>query len=291
MAERLLVSYRLHGIRETFHYHSHEEYEIYFFHAGSCRYLIHNQIYDLEPGDIILMDGMTLHKPNVSPNHKYVRSFIHFSPEWLKGVLKELDSLYLLATFQKLKNYLIRTKESRESKELEIVIRRLAEVKQAFDMGELAKETELKVLLVQVLIMVHELGETESLTVPKEKSYKEVHAENITTFIQTNYMEKLSIDTIAYSLNLSKSYVSHVFKEITGFTVMEYVMGYRLTQAKYLLEMEPDKAMKDIAFASGFESASHFSRYFRNKVGITAGAYRRKRLNTFTKGELENEES
>ena len=291
MSERLLVSYRLHGIRETFNYHSHEEYEIYFFHAGSCRYLIHNQIYDLEPGDIILMDGMTLHKPNVSPTSKYVRSFIHFSPKWIKGVLTELDSLYLLATFQKLKNHLIRTKESQDSKELERVIRRLAEVKQAFDMGEPTKETELKVLLIQVLIMVHELGETESLTVPKEKSYKEGHAENITTYIQTNYKEKLTINSIAHSLNLSKSYVSHVFKEITGFTVMEYVMGYRLTQAKYLLEMKPDEALKEIAFASGFESASHFSRYFRDKMGVTAGEYRRKRLTTFVKGELENGKS
>lgn len=279
MSERILVSYRLHGIRETFDYHSHEEYEIYFFHAGSCRYLIHNQIYDLVPGDIILMDGMTLHKPNVCPTRKYVRSFIHFSPNWVKGVLKELDSLYLLNSFRQLRNCLIRTKESEESLELESVIQRLAEVQQSTDKDELTKEVELKVLLLQVLIIVHRLSQNELLNVPDEKSFKATHAENITAYIQENYREKLTLDSIAEALNLSKSYVSHVFKEITGFTVMEYVMGYRLTQVKYLLEMKPNKSLRDVASASGFESASHFSRFFREKVGVTAGEYRRKRLN------------
>src|SRR5690625_5473447 len=74
---------------------------------------------------------------------------------------------------------------------------------------------------------------------------------------------------IADALNMSKSYVSHLFKDMTGFTVMEYVMGCRLTHAKYLLEMKPDKKIAKVAYESGFESASHFSRYFRQKTGLT----------------------
>ncbi|WP_209123813.1 helix-turn-helix domain-containing protein [Alkalihalobacillus sp. BA299] len=72
--------------------------------------------------------------------------------------------------------------------------------------------------------------------------------------------------------------MSHVFKETTGFTVMEYVMGCRLTQVKYLLEIELDKPLKDIAYECGFESVSHFSRFFRQQVGMTPKEYRRFRL-------------
>lgn len=92
----LVASHRLKDNKKLFKYHSHQEYEIYCFHAGSCRYLIKNKIYDLEPGDILLMDGMTLHKPNVRPDSEYVRSVVHFSPHWIKGLLTELGSLYLL---------------------------------------------------------------------------------------------------------------------------------------------------------------------------------------------------
>src|SRR5699024_7890242 len=110
------------------------------------------------------------------------------------------------------------------------------------------------------------------------KGTKAEHAENIATFIQDHYMKKLTLDSIADALNLSKSYISHLFKEMTGFTIMDYVMECRLIQAKYLLEMEPGKPIKDVAHTSGFESSSHFSRYFRSKVGKTAREYRNDRL-------------
>lgn len=69
---------------------------------------------------------------------------------------------------------------------------------------------------------------------------------------------------------------------MTGFTVMEYVMSSRLTEAKYLLETAPEKPLKDIALESGFKSTSHFSRFFKGKVGVTPMAYRQRRLKFYS---------
>ncbi|WP_068677089.1 AraC family transcriptional regulator [Oceanobacillus sp. Castelsardo] len=282
MNENLIVNYRVHGIWDNADYHSHREYEIYLFHSGTCRYLIHNQIYDLEPGDILLMDGLALHKPNVPSNSEYIRSTVHFSPQWIKGVLKELNGLHLLDVFEKLHHCLIRTKNNTEFKQLEKVICRLEEIQQTTDSNEINFQIELKALLLQILTIVQRLGILDSVNISTDKSEKEEHAENIAKYIQMHYTDKLSIESIAVSLNISKSYVSHVFKEMTGFTVMEYVMSSRLNQAKYLLEAEPKKALKDVAIESGFESVSHFSRYFKNKVGVTAKEYRKKRLKIYS---------
>ncbi|MFC2949752.1 helix-turn-helix transcriptional regulator [Virgibacillus sediminis] len=282
MDEPLIVNYRVHEIWDHVDYHSHREYEIYLFHSGSCRYLIHNQIYDLEPGDILLMDGLALHKPNIPLNSEYVRSIIHFSPQWIEGLLGEIGGSYLLEVFERLHHCLIRTKENEESKQLEKVICRLEKMKRAFRPGDVNAELEMKALLLQILTIVHRLGDLESIKAPSEKLEKAEHAENIADYIQMNYMKKLTIDSIAEALNISRSYVSHVFKEMTGFTIMEYVMGTRLTQAKYLLEAEPKKSLKDVASESGFESASHFSRYFKNKVGVTAKEYRSMRLKIYS---------
>ncbi|RKQ32294.1 helix-turn-helix transcriptional regulator [Oceanobacillus halophilus] len=279
----LIVNYRAHAIWDNLDYHSHREhYEIYLFHSGSCRYLIHNQIYDLEPGDILLMDGLALHKPNVPPHSEYVRSTIHFSPQWMKGLLGEIGGNYLLEVFEKLHHCLIRTKGNEEFNHLEKVVSRLEEIKRKEGLADKNAELEMKALLLQVLSIVHRLGQLESIKVTDDKAEKAEHAENIAEYIQSNYMRKLSIDSISEALNISKSYVSHVFKEMTGFTIMEYVMGSRLMQAKYLLEAEPDKALKDIANESGFESVSHFSRYFKSKVGVTAKEYRRERLKIYS---------
>ncbi|MCC4723255.1 AraC family transcriptional regulator [Salinicoccus sp. RF5] len=267
------------GIWEEASYHSHQEYEIYIFHDGVCRYLINNQIYDLEPGDILLMDGLALHKPNVPRNSEYVRSVIHFSPQWIRGLLKELGGLYLLKVFEERHHYFIRTKMNDEYKKLETVIRRMDELEKFED--EENAEMEQKALFVQMLTIIHRIGEPDKLKQPGVHSEKIEHAEKIAAYIQQHYTEKVTIDMVASDLNISKSYVSHVFREMTGFTVMEYVMGSRLMRAKYLLEAEPSKPLKDIAFESGFESASHFSRYFKEKVGVTAKEYRQTRLKIY----------
>jgi AraC family transcriptional regulator, melibiose operon regulatory protein len=240
--------------------------------------LIHNQIYDLKPGDILLMDGLTLHKPNVSPTSEYIRSVIQFSPQWVKGILKKMGSMYLLETFETLHHCLIRTNENEESMELEKVFSRIAELSKSSNLPDTQVETEKKVLLLQALIIVHKLVQMNSIEVPKKKEEKAVHAENIANYIQYHFMNKLTLQSIAENLNLSRSYVAQVFKTMTGYTVMEYVMECRLTQAKYLLEMEPLKPLKDVAYESGFESPTHFSRYFREKVDVTAKEYRQIRL-------------
>lgn len=276
----ILPMYRMAGMHEVMvDYHSHQEYEIYFFHSGSCRYLIRNQIYDLEPGDILLMDGKSLHKPIVSGEKEYIRSVVHFSPQWIENVLKELNALYLLDVFLKLHHCFIRTNENQQSKQLEQLICRLDELfRMSNDGDSLMAETEMKVLLIELLILVNRMGRENSYKKPEKKDEKTDYVENIVTFIQEHYMEKLTIDSIAKSLNLSKSYLSHLFKEMTGFTVMEYLMATRITQAKYKLVMEPDKPLKDVAFDCGFESASHFSRYFKQKVGANPKDYRKKQL-------------
>ncbi|WP_195891967.1 helix-turn-helix transcriptional regulator [Neobacillus dielmonensis] len=279
MVEPLLVRYRSKGIWEQLDYHAHlEHYEIYFFHEGSCRYLIHNQIYDLEPGDILLMDGKTLHRANVQQDKEYIRSTCHFSPEWIYGVLSELKAFHLLEVFEKLHHCLIRSSENEESKLLEQLFKRLAILRDKYNLDDHSVVPEMKVLLVEILFTVNRLGQMDSRKLTTSKIEKEEHAENIAGYIQNNYKERLTLDQISENLNISKSYTSHVFKEMTGFTVMEYLMGCRLNQAKFLLEMEPSKPIKDVAFESGFESVSHFSRYFKLKVGVTAKEYQRSRL-------------
>nr|WP_239094044.1 AraC family transcriptional regulator [Bacillus sp. B15-48] len=283
----ILPIYRLTGRQEfILDYHSHQEYEIYFFHGGSCRYLIKNQIYDLEPGDILLMDGKTIHKPIVSSENEYIRSTVHFCPQWIESVLMELDAGYLLDVFRKLQHCLIRTNENEQSKKLEELICLLDELYRASDNNQFSvAEAEMKVLLIQILILVDKMRRANSYKKPETKDDKTDYVENIVTYVQEHYMEKLTIDSIAKSFNLSKSYLSHLFKEITGFTVMEYIMATRITQAKYMLAMEPNKPLRDISFDCGFESASHFSRYFKSKVGMSPKDYRK--LQITEEGKLE----
>lgn len=49
--------------KEDYDFHSHDTYEVYFFHSGRCKYMIGDEIHHLQENDIIIMDGLTLHRP------------------------------------------------------------------------------------------------------------------------------------------------------------------------------------------------------------------------------------
>ncbi|MFJ7727925.1 AraC family transcriptional regulator [Neobacillus sp. NPDC097160] len=286
MNKWITAAYRVQGVHSySFQYHSHHEYEIYFFCGGDCKYLIGNRIYELEPGDIILLDGMTLHKPNPKIESTYTRSMLHFSPTWIAEIAAVLGMPNLLDPFKKLNNYLLRTgyNESgqyidRKIKKIVGLLAQMDEEMQQADTNNDLLEAEVKLELVQMLVKIYKMSQEELAHVPSNKTEKEIHAEAIASWINLHFAEKISLDRISSELNLSKYYISHVFKEVTGFTVMEYVMGCRLNQVKFLLEVEPNLSLAEVSSAAGFESVAHFSRFFKEKVGVTPSHYRKNKL-------------
>ncbi|MFK9095102.1 AraC family transcriptional regulator [Bacillus salipaludis] len=290
MNKWITAAYRVQGVHSySFQYHSHHEFEIYFFCGGDCKYLISNRIYELEPGDIILLDGMTLHKPNPKIESTYTRSMLHFSPTWMAEIAAVLGIPNLLDPFKKLNNYLLRTGYNESGQYIDQQIKKIVgllaqmdeEMQRANTNNDLL-EAEVKLELVQLLVRIYKMSQEELAHIPSNKTEKEVHAEAIASWINVHYAEKISLDRISTELNLSKYYTSHVFKEVTGFTVMEYVMGCRLNQVKFLLEMEPNLSLAEVSSAAGFESVAHFSRFFKEKVGVTPSRYRKNKLTSST---------
>ena len=79
---------------------------------------------------------------------------------------------------------------------------------------------------------------------------------------------------ISEALNISPSYLSKLFKEQRGDSLLEYLAKVRVLHAKKLLA-QTRKTMEDIASASGFLSSGTFIKTFKKVEGITPGAYRK----------------
>lgn len=93
-------------------------------------------------------------------------------------------------------------------------------------------------------------------------------------FIDNNYEKHLSIDEIASVAGFSKYHFSRLFKNYTGFTVVEHINGRRCENAKIMLENE-NKSIADIASECGFESSSYFAKAFEKAFGLLPSAYRK----------------
>ena len=96
----------------------------------------------------------------------------------------------------------------------------------------------------------------------------------ITNYIKKNCNEKLTLDTLAREVYLSKSYLSSIFKEETGISLTDYITNVRIEKSKKLLTRE-GIAISEIAMLCGFKDQSYFSKVFKKETGISPKKFRK----------------
>lgn len=94
------------------------------------------------------------------------------------------------------------------------------------------------------------------------------------TDIYSSPAEDWSISSICKRLNLSRSYVQHLYKATFGVTISADTVTSRIEYAKYLL-FGTGKPISEIASDCGFKSDVHFMRTFKSIVGMTPTSYRK----------------
>lgn len=94
-------------------------------------------------------------------------------------------------------------------------------------------------------------------------------------YIRENIYANLSLEVIAHSVYLNPSYLSKLFKDNQGITVMDYVTKVRLEEAKKLLE-NPQYNINEISTRLGYADASYFSKVFRRYAGVSPRQFRQK---------------
>ncbi len=87
-------------------------------------------------------------------------------------------------------------------------------------------------------------------------------------FIDANLTEKLSIDSIAFEVGLSKFHFSREFKKLTGKTVIDYINMRRCEIAKRLLINE-NYSVAETAEKCGFDNPTYFSETFKKYIGLS----------------------
>lgn len=109
----------------------------------------------------------------------------------------------------------------------------------------------------------------------ENKIHQQNHILNkIQQYLEENYSKDISLDTVADVVNLSTSYLSFIFKEISGKNFVDYVNDFRIEKAKELLD-KTSLNISEIAAKVGYNSANNFSKVFKKYVGVAPGQYRK----------------
>jgi two-component system response regulator YesN len=86
--------------------------------------------------------------------------------------------------------------------------------------------------------------------------------------------ENFSIDQLSEHLKISKSYLSKLYKDETGDSLWNFVIQLRMAKAKEML-MNTDFTNYEIARRIGYSSEYHFSRVFKEIVGVPPSVYKK----------------
>ncbi|MFM9835432.1 MAG: helix-turn-helix transcriptional regulator [Methylophilaceae bacterium] len=89
--------------------------------------------------------------------------------------------------------------------------------------------------------------------------------------IHSNYSHKLTLDSVAKEIGISRSQFAELFSKLLGQTFFEYLTSHRIRVAQRLLK--ENKSVKVVASSVGFSSSSSFIRKFKEETGVSPGKW------------------
>lgn len=94
------------------------------------------------------------------------------------------------------------------------------------------------------------------------------------SYIQKNFSSKITVEKLSHISNLSTYHFSRLFKKHVGTSPHQYLLNYRLIQAKNLL-VDSQLSIEQISIECGFYSTGHFINAFSKSTGMTPGKFRK----------------
>ena len=98
-------------------------------------------------------------------------------------------------------------------------------------------------------------------------------AGNIQAFIEHNYMDDISLQTVAEAMNYSDAYFCKIFKQCFDKNFIVYLSEYRVARAKELLG-DVLINVKDVSQKVGYRDSNYFEKVFKRIAGVTPTEYR-----------------
>ncbi|RIX59754.1 AraC family transcriptional regulator [Paenibacillus nanensis] len=247
--------------------HFHSTYEIYYLMSGKREFFIRDTTLSINEGEVVIIAPNVLHRTTNAKQPKHERLIINMHEQLFSADDSHKEALKPL--FER--DYVVVNASLRDRLSIESVARAILE-----EMLEQGPGFELfaQTLAVQLLIICCRHVKLSPMEPQASLTPMHDRISEIVRFINEHYMEDLSLHSLADRFYISPYHLSRSFKEVTGFTFVEYVNSVRIKEAIKLLR---GSAMKVnlIARKVGFGSVTHFGRVFKSVTGNAPKYYRK----------------
>ena len=103
---------------------------------------------------------------------------------------------------------------------------------------------------------------------------KDLQVRRIISYIDKAYADQITLKSLQQTFHLNQYHISHIFKDVTGFTVNEYIQYRRVIEAQKMLK-DPDADIAAVCFDAGFKTIQHFYRVFKKIAKTTPSRYQK----------------
>ena len=251
-------------------YHYHEFDKLILLRSGKVTYVVEGVTYFLRPWDVLLVQHNMIHKPIIDPSEPYERVVIWLGRDWLASRSdpgEPLDGCFDTARTRGF--HLLRTDAERRLQYMRLIDR----LEEALRSGEFGAARMADTLCQQLLISVNRDLLRSRTAAEEPDSYRvDPKMEEILRYIAEHLGEELSVDVLAKRFYLSRYYLMHRFKDVTGYTVHQYISQKRLLRAGELIRS--GVPVMKAAEQAGFPEYSTFLRAFQNMFHMSPREFR-----------------
>lgn len=242
--------------------HAHADaVELILICSGSSEYLIHDKKVVIKAGDLLVYNAGVVHDEVSGPDMEVGSYCVGVGGLHMPGLREN-------ALISDEKGYVFPTgRYFEDMKELFVMMFRNLAAGEPH--AELFCTSLLHALLVSVLTVTEGVGET------RENPADEPHilGSRIKDYIDRHYMEPITLQSMGEALRISPYYLAHVFKQMSGYSPVQYLLRRRIGEAQTLL-ITTELSVARIAEMVGYDSQSYFNLQFTKNVGMPPSRYR-----------------
>ena len=240
--------------------HFHDSYEIYYLLSGNRRYLVKNDLFDVYPGDFVLIPNMTIHRtlniPGEQDDKYHARYLLSPSGDMIPDVFLPL-----------FEHHHYRIPKEQQNAIMACFSDIAFNSKHRDSYSDIANQAN----LIKILTILARHNFLDSGTQAVSKT--DIMMRQAAAYIKENCDKVLTLQSVADHFEISREYFSTKFKSSTGFGFNDYLNQMRISKASTLL-LSTNLPIASISELCGFNDSNYFANVFRKNLGLTPSQFR-----------------
>lgn len=236
--------YRQYDENLQFHPHFHDSFELIYVYEGEVSVFIEKEMYTVKKGECLLVLPKQIHSYYTAD---YSKTFILiFASSFVSKYYKQS-----LLSCAKTPYFSLKNKEE--------IISTLQDCDNVY---------LLKSYLYYIVYLY-----TNGTMIPRDNKYNTL-MQNVLTYIDKNYQQKITLKDLAIDLGYDYHYLSGIINEGFGSNFLSYLNEYRINKICEIMMDDSQTPINELAYNAGYTSLRTFNRNFIRYKKMTPQEYR-----------------